>query len=254
MDYERNKLYFFPTPEKKVKPKKIGRIPIIAIIIGFIILISSASAEASGGIITGLVVIAAGIVRIIIIRSSNAKNAKEVAEFNNNRTIVHGSEIDKVAQDYLENLKSKALNKLNIDEDQCKESDPIQFDGYYYNDLGTSEPAYRKDIDDGRYRSSHYSGTMLFFSVDQVLSYELRFSLLKDEKQESTREFFYRDIVDASTKSDTISLGNEKISFEEFNLTTIGGTSMSASIFDSGTVDKSIRQMRNLFRDKKQQK
>jgi len=253
MDYERNNLYFFPTPAKIPYHRKFGRIPFVFIGIGIFLIMLMSGTSSSAGVILGLPIMAVGIVWIGIVVSSNAKNDTEAEEFNKNRTIVSDSEIDEAASSYLHNrLKSKALKKLGIDEDQCKEILPIQFDGYYYYELKTSEPEIKRG-NDGRYRSSHYNKTMFFCSAEQIYCYQLRFSLLKDEEQEISREFFYRDIVDASTTSGTIGKGEDKVSFEEFTLITTGGTEMGASIFDEETAERSIQGMRSLLRSKKQQ-
>jgi hypothetical protein len=139
---------------------------------------------------------------------------------------------------------------------------------------------------DRRYRASNYKAAIFFFSTDQVYYYGLTFSLLDKEHRENTSDNFYGDIVDVSTVSDTVIyrpgvaaipglatlleailgsvlfgwlsallFGNktEIIKFDEFVLTTSGGTSVGATISDLATVERSIQGMKNLVRDKKQQ-
>jgi cell division septal protein FtsQ len=71
---------FIRIPERKSEPKefertRIGFIPFVLIVIGIIVLVAG-----GGGI--GLAIMAVGVFWIIIVVSSNAKNTKEVVEFN----------------------------------------------------------------------------------------------------------------------------------------------------------------------------
>jgi len=52
---------------------------------------------------------------------------------------------------------------------------------------------------DRRWRSSNYSAVLYLFSADQVYAYRHTFSLLENEKQESTTEVFYGDVESVST-------------------------------------------------------
>lgn len=150
-----------------------------------------------------------------------------------------------------------ALKKLGIDEDQVKEASPIFFDGYYYEDIpGAGEWDCKKE--DGVFRSSNYNAVQFFFSADQVYCYQLRFSFVRDKLQETTDEYFYRDIVSVSTQSDSTNWvrddksGNVQVSFEKFKLTTSGGTSIEATVFNLGEKERAIQGMKNLLRSKKQ--
>lgn len=270
MDYAHNRLFFDPTPAKDhrasidKKEAQYGAGPFVALGIGLICILF-------GGFAIGLVAVAIGGGWIAIIATNTANANTEIAAqnekidaenrqidaYNENRTVVNGSDLDKICADYIKSdVESIALKKLGIDKSQVQEVAPICFDGYYYKELKTSKPKIKKG-NDGKERSSHYNVVMFFFSADQVYCYQLRFSLLEDKKQEATDELFYRDIVSVSTTSDTISYGSgdkkSAISFEEFTLTTSGGTKMDATIFDIATAEQSIQEMRNLLRRKKQQ-
>jgi len=259
MDYKYNALYFFPTPAKVVDPKKPGFFPFVAIIIGIIIMTAERDAGARA-ILIGLVPVMMSIAWITYIVCINARNANKAAIFNRNRTIVSDSQIDKICKDYLEDkLEQMAYMKLVIDRDQVNKVRKIRFDGYDFKDLNGGKPDIKLGSD-GKFRSSHYSGTLFLFSAEQVFYYQLRFSLIKDEKQETTREFHYRDIVDISTVSskchfneglDTIS-----IPYEEFSLVTAGGTIMEASLsgLDKENTDSAIKGMRSMLRDRKQKR
>jgi hypothetical protein len=259
MDYERNKLYFFPVEEKIFEKKKIGLIRIAMIIVGLIVMVSTG---AVGGVITGITIVGVGVLLIVLLVNSNKKAKKEVEEFNKNRTVVSDAEIDKVCADHISNLKSKALEKNGMDEDQFKETDPIQFDGYYF-DVVAGKHYWHKEGSDGIHRSSNYNAVVFLFSADQVYCYQYRFSLLEDKKQVTTEEYFYTDIVSVATKTDTTTYkwkdkdGKEQsvsISHEDFTLTTSGGTSIGATILERENTQKAINSMKNHVRNKKQQK
>jgi len=273
MDYARNRLFFDPIPKKDhhahidKKETQLGCGPFVPIGIGLLCMLGGNV----GSIAIGLIAIAIGGGWLAIIAAITASANAEIAaqnekidaenraidDYNRNRTVVTGQDLDKICADYLKSdVESMALKKLGIDKSQVMEVAPICFDGYYYKELKTSKPRIKKGSD-GKERSSHYNAVMFFFSADQVYCYQLRFSLLEDKKQEATDELFYRDIVSVSTTSDTISYGSgdkkSTISFEEFTLTTSGGTKMDATIADIETAEHSIQEMRNLLRRKKQQ-
>ena len=138
---------------------------------------------------------------------------------------VTDAEMDQICENYVErNLKSMALKKLGIDEDQVQEIEPIQFHSYYFKNLSsdradilqvmdlkkaTSSTQHKSSVQykmgkDKMYRASNYKAAIFFFSVEQVYYYGLTFSLLGSEQRENTSDSFYGDIVDISTVSDTV--------------------------------------------------
>ncbi|MCL2711011.1 MAG: hypothetical protein FWE95_09025 [Planctomycetaceae bacterium] len=176
----------------------------------------------------------------------NKQARAEAEQFNRNRIIVTDAEIDEVVSNYFkDNLKSMALHKLGVDEEQVQEISPIHIGNYYFNDIPTASSVKRKTGKDGRNRASHYEVLTFLFSADQVYCYRLRFSLLEGKKQETTDEYFYRDIVSVSADS----VGD----IYEFKLTTSGGTSIGTTVFDFGAAERSVQDMRRLLRIKKQQ-
>ena len=175
-----------------------------------------------------------------------------------------------------------ALAKIGLDEDQVQEIVPIQFDDYYYENISASSWNYKvlhKWGKDQRYRSSNYYAGIFFFSAEQIYYCEVEFSLLEDQKLEKTYEYFYRDVVSVATVSDFIlrgfgaqltqSLGLipcvgpilamlvemfwPKDKTISFTLTTSGNTSISAAVYDSEAVERSVQGMKSLLRSKKQQ-
>jgi len=230
--YRRNNLYFFPIEEKS---KKNG---IIAILIG---IVAFAIGFGTGVVayIIGLAIIAIGILLIV-----------NVVKFNEKREIVTASELDKAAIDHLSDLKTRALKKLGIDEDEVSEAPPIHFHGYYFKKIQGVYPRLKKDYGDNRYRSSFYNAVMFLFSNKQVYCYEYRFSLLDDKNTVSTEEVFYRDIISVTTMSETEKVGDYgEINFENFNLKTAASV-LGATIFDLD--ENAVKAMKNKIREKKE--
>jgi len=102
-------------------------------------------------------------------------------------------------------LKQKALDKTGVDESQVKEIAPIEFQNWHY-DKNTRI----KRGKDGKYRTSSYQVTWLFFSDKQVFVYQYTFNMDEDGKKERTEEYFYKDITNFSTSSES----EEKESWE----------------------------------------
>ena len=98
-------------------------------------------------------------------------------------------------------FKEKAISKLGIDEDQCKEINPVSFEGprYTYKKL---QPL-AKWID-GKFFSSMYEITWLFFGEEQVYVYNFAFDTTDATAQEKTQEYFYSDINAFATQSDNV--------------------------------------------------
>jgi hypothetical protein len=266
MNYIRNRLYFYPIPEKypvpEPKPKGIGG-GIACAVVGLHFLLLGILGKVF--LVIGGVLLLASVGFIVNIIKTNRKKKEECGEFNRNRTIVEGTEVDEACKNYLEsNLKSMALKKLGIDESEIKEVAPIYIPGYDYEkdfSVGKEKFISRKDPADGKLRSSIYSAVMFFFSAEQIFYYKVRFSLLEDGvKHEITKEFHYNDIVSVDTDLESVTYNvetadgssEEKFSIEKFSLTTSGTTKMEATIFNLSDVEGSIQGMRNLLRRKKQ--
>lgn len=94
--------------------------------------------------------------------------------------------------------KQKALSKIGLDEDQVKEIEPVHFEGFIFDDQ-----SYYKLGKDNKYRSTKYQVSWLFFSATQVYLYQNTFNMDEDGKKERTEEYFYKDITNFSTTSET---------------------------------------------------
>ncbi|MCX4313624.1 MAG: hypothetical protein OSJ83_07200 [Clostridia bacterium] len=99
--------------------------------------------------------------------------------------------------------KAKALQRIGMDESQVNEIEPIRLYGFERKSAAVGDVYFDKVCDDGRWRSSVCSITWLFFSNDQICMYSGRFDMLSDSKIELTDEYFYKDITNFTTVTET---------------------------------------------------
>lgn len=226
MNFEKNKKYF------KVVTLKTG---IVLIIIGLIMLMISNSTVR----ILGFLVLLGGIAYIYFQLAGRPSD----------------EEIDQQYSSKRADILKRAFSRLGVDEDQVKEIEPIILEGMEFT--STPSRVVFKIGKDKNIRSSNYEYTVFLFSADQVYCYESQFSIIEDKNSESTEEYFYTDIVSASTVSKTEKLstvaGSLEVNYDSFKLTTSGGTSISASIRNVSGVDRQINGMKQLLRNKKQE-
>lgn len=220
MDYKRNQKYFQPMNLK---------LPIIVCVVGLVLMLAG-----DAGVVLGLVAIAAGVLLIVLQVKGRPTDA----------------DIDAVVASQLKGMKSRALKKLGLDEDEVSEIAPISFDGYVY------KRALIKQGKDGKYRSNKYQAVMFFFSSNEVHCFTYDFSITESGQKESTDVYFYKDIVSVSTQTDgtEYSVGKGKSSqfdYEYFKLTTTGGTSISCAVRNIDKAQRSINGMRSLIKSKK---
>lgn len=160
--------------------------------------------------------------------------------------VVSDAEYDAEVAKMLNNIQGRALQKLGIDIDEVKEIAPISFDGYGYKGARRA-----KKGADGLWRTDIYKCVVLFFSNNEVHCYTYLFNTVDGTQSENTDVYFYRDIVSVSTNTSTDLVLNNNVTYEEFVLTTAGGTSLNVSIRDTGNAQRSINAMRQLLRAKK---
>jgi hypothetical protein len=98
-------------------------------------------------------------------------------------------------------FKRKALEKHGLDESQVNEVSPIHFEDYFFNNDGKN---YAKRGKDGVLRSSAYQVTWLLFSSSQVYIYQYTFNMDEDGRKEQTEEYFYKDITNFSSITDSV--------------------------------------------------
>ena len=107
------------------------------------------------------------------------------------------------------NTRQLALNKIGLDEDQLKEIPDVTFEGFQVDQWsnGTIDGFSRIGAD-GKWRSGKYAVVHLFFSAAQVYMYKYEFSTYNNDKRERTEEYFYKDITNFSTSSESVNAYN----------------------------------------------
>ena len=152
-------------------------------------------------------------------------------------------------------FRQMALNKIAIDEDELKEIEPVHFEGYVFD-----KNSFSRHCEDGKWRSSKYQVTWLFFNVSQVFLYQYTFNTDEDGKSERTEEYFYKDITSFSTSSDTVETSVfdietkqnkiENVDSNRFAIT-VPGDKFYCSMEQSDYTERVIQGMKSLLRDKK---
>lgn len=155
--------------------------------------------------------------------------------------------------------KKMALHKLGIDEEEVQEIEPVTFEGYVFSDK-TDNLVLR--VSHGWWVSSDYMITWLFFGEREVFIYQYSFSMISDSKKESTSQYFYQDVTNFTTSSETYQkivpaggcLSNkfmqESVNADEFKIIVPGDT-LHCSMVPNDNADTSIRAMRNKLREMK---
>lgn len=160
--------------------------------------------------------------------------------------------------------KEFALHKLGVDESQVNEIEPICFQGF------ESENAFvgRYGLD-GKFRTSQYSVTWLFFSDSQIFVFNIFYDLLYHKTKIITYEYFYKDITNFSSifssyeyeklieKKGCMSKGFDKelkkIETQKFSIV-VPGDSFSCSVSGVAKIDGIIQGLKQKLREKKEQR
>jgi hypothetical protein len=170
---------------------------------------------------------------------------------------VTDQEYDALLQSMLDsfNSKQKALNKIGLDESELKEIDPVYFEGYKFD-----KSSYAKRGADNKLRSSKYQISWLFFNAEQVYLYQFTFNFVEDGKNEATDEYFYKDITNFSTSSDTVETSYydpkqkkfliENVDSNRFALT-VPGDKFYCSMKQNDNTERAIQAMKAKLREKK---
>jgi len=220
MDYNHNRRYF-----------ENSKVPMyISIGLGVFGLLLFAGGEV--GVILGLLFIAGG---------------GAVFYFLDYKKRISDEELDRICESQIRDLKTEALNKLGIDEDEVNEAGHFQVSCYDYDARGTLN----KKGKDGVWRSSQYKTDIFFFSRDVAHCFTRSFSIIKNEQRDSTEEYFYRDIVSVKVAENE---RKDQVCGEYVELTTTAGTVFKFAFrkSEADKVSRSINGMRNLLKDKKQ--
>lgn len=147
-------------------------------------------------------------------------------------------------------LKQRGMDKIGLDEDQLKEIEPVHFEGYVFD-----KDSYVKKGEDGLWRSSKYEVAWLFFSDTQVYLYKKTMSFDEKKDKERTEEYFYKDITNFSTVSESKEVEREGEKFQvdttEFKLV-VPGDSFFCAMEQNDYTESAIQGMKAKLREKKQ--
>lgn len=155
--------------------------------------------------------------------------------------------------------KAKGLAKIGLDEEQVSLIEPVHFEGYIFSD--NPDDNFTKLGKDGKYRSSKYQVSWLFFSDEQVYLYQNTFNMDEDGKKEATEEYFYTDITNFSTSSDTVETpfidpkNLDKFVLKNVNSTrfalVVPGDKFYCSMEQNEYTENAVQAMKQLLREKK---
>jgi len=158
------------------------------------------------------------------------------------------------------NLKQKAMDKIGLDESEISEIDPVYFQGWVFGkNKSVNFAKYGKD---GKPRSSAYQITWLFFSDTQVYIYNHTIHFDKDDQNVTTEEYFYKDITNFSTVTDTVEQeiwNNILKKFEVKNINsskfsiTVPGDKLYCSVEQGEYAERAVQAMKAKLREKKSQ-
>lgn len=146
-------------------------------------------------------------------------------------------------------FKRRALDKIGLDEDEVNEIPPAMFEGFVYKN------AYAKQNASGKWVSSAYQVSWVFFSSTRVCLYSYTFNMDDNKKNERTDEFFYKDVVSFSTlsESDTAhGLGGNtfEVTSEQFAMV-VPGDKLFLAMGDIQNADSIIKAMKQKLYEKK---
>jgi hypothetical protein len=184
---------------------------------------------------------------------------------------VTDQQYDAILEEDFKQLAVTALNKTGTDASEVV-SEAVTISGPKLWDTAGAEIHYKKGKDN-QLRFTPMAVTTINFTPNQLLVYSAVYDVITGKcLNESTDEYFYKDVVSVSTKTEskTITSTDTKIgtvqmnAAESFTLTTSGGTSISIILSDPSLIEKmgggeipktraekAIQTVRKMLREKK---
>lgn len=156
------------------------------------------------------------------------------------------------------NFKQKALDKIGLDETQVNEIEPVHFEGWVIGKK--NNVSWAKYGIDNKFRTSAYQVSWIFFSSTQVYIYQHTIHFDKDDKKVSTEEYFYKDITNFSTATDTEEQPEWNNKLKKFELKnvdankfaiTVPGDKFYCSMEQNDYTERAIQGMKAKLREKK---
>ena len=179
-------------------------------------------------------------------------------------------QMDQWLEEDLSALTDKSLGKMGTEEDELV-TESVQVTGPRLWDVGGATVLFRKGSDNVL-RFTPVGVSVISFTQNQLLGYTCALDRTTGKAlNESTDEYFYKDVVSVATKTDskTVKIAGIKDAVqmhaaESFTLTTSGGTSLSVLLRDPTLIEKmgggeipttraekAIQTVRKMLRDKK---
>lgn len=178
--------------------------------------------------------------------------------------------IDQIIAFYMAHVKGMSLKKASIDESELV-GESVTVTGPRFWNTGGAASLFRKG-EDNILRFTPINVTILHLTQNQLIAYQCCLDLVNGTVlNQSTEEFFYKDVVSVATKTDSQTYDTEKFGriqlndAETFMLTTSGGTSIKTTLRDPRLIqlmgggeipttetEKAIQVIRKMLREKKQ--
>lgn len=249
--------YFSTSSKGGIPYLIIGTLVVLIFVFLEIVLINSqqdfCQGAAAFGVVFGLIFMGIGIVLII--------------EYKKMKKITDG-QVNECIEEDLKTLFKKATNKIGVDDSELV-AEPVQVIGPRLWDTAGAFSSFKKG-NDGIIRYTPINATIINFGQNQLFGYSCCLDLTTGKTlNETTEEFFYKDIVSVSTRtaSETAYIRGRNVqlnSAETFTLTTSGGTSIAVLLRDPYLIsmmgggempitraEKAIQVVRKMLREKK---
>ena len=136
---------------------------------------------------------------------------------------------------------------------QINEIPDVCFEGFQVDIWkGGTLPGFSKIGEDRQWRSGKYGVTRLFFTSTGVCIYHCVFCLYSNEKQEYTKDYFYRDITNFTTASQSVDAYDgsrvSTVDMQRFSIIVPGDQYNFETQMD---IEQSVRAMKYKLREKK---
>jgi hypothetical protein len=181
------------------------------------------------------------VLRYFLLKNDGGCLAKETSN------LVSDSEFNNLVDNFLSRNSSmqEALDRVGIDESQVQEVKPINFWGF------TFDANYRKWDNSWNFKSSSVQTSWLFFSKDQVYLFQKTIKLDESSTKFRTEEYFYKDIVNFSTRTEERELIGRKYIDNTFSVIVPGDKFDCTLPQNMDSAERSIQGMKAKLREKK---
>jgi hypothetical protein len=234
--------------------KKPSGCAIALLVIGVILALIGFAGAGGGQVFMGLLMLIVG--ALLIYSSVGGKPSDQ--------------QMDAWLEEDLKILSDKSLNKMGTDKDELT-ADSVYVTGPRLWDTAGAPVRFRQGKDN-ILRFTPVGVSVIHFTENQLLSYSCALDRTTGNAlNESTDEYFYRDVVSVATKTESKTVNIPGIkgpvqmqAAETFTLTTSGGTSLSVLLRDPTLVnkmgggeipttraEKAIQSVRTMLRGKK---